>query len=457
MNDNYNTNDTIVALATVNGVGGLHVIRISGSKSIKIAQKIFHGKSLENVKSHTIHFGTIKDENLSLVDEVLLSIFRNPRSYTKEDTIEISCHGSPYIVQRIIELTIKNGARLASPGEFTMRAYMNGQLDLSQAEAVADVIAASNKSSLDLAMQQLRGGYSDEIKRLRQELIDFAALIELELDFSEEDVQFADRKKLKTLIKKIQAVIENLTSSFEYGNAIKKGIPTVIAGRPNAGKSTLLNTLLNDDRAIVSDIAGTTRDTIEEILVIEGISFRIIDTAGIREAKDQIEAIGVEKTMHKIAECSILIYVFDMTTLSIEEVRKDLETLERNGLNIIAIANKYDLNKTEVSYPSDLKIIKISAKEKKGIDALKKEIIGIFSNERSENENIIVTNARHYQAFLKSLEALENVILGMDNDVPSDILAMDIRQSLNHISTITGEIVTDDLLESIFTRFCIGK
>ncbi|MEL6656737.1 MAG: tRNA uridine-5-carboxymethylaminomethyl(34) synthesis GTPase MnmE [Bacteroidota bacterium] len=340
----YNLADTIVALATPQGVGAIGVIRLSGPKAISIVDGVFRGKDLGQQATHTVHFGTIRDEKDKILDEVLVTLFVGPKSYTGENVVEVSCHGSDYIIQEIIRLFIRQGARLAQAGEFTMRAFLNGRMDLSQAEAVADLIASSSAGSHDLAMQQMRGGFSDEIAALRQQLVDFASLIELELDFGEEDVEFANRDDLRQLVGKIQRVLRQLIHSFQLGNVIKQGVSTVIAGRPNAGKSTLLNALLNEERAIVSDIAGTTRDTIEEILNIEGIQFRLIDTAGIREAEDTIEAIGVEKTLEKVRQSSLLIYVFDVIETSPEEVRADLGKLVQEGMHVLVVANKMDLN-----------------------------------------------------------------------------------------------------------------
>ena len=339
---NHNISDTIVALATPPGIGAIGVIRLSGVNAVKIANQNFKGKDLEQQASHTLHFGTIRHDDGKIIDEVVLSLFVAPKSYTGENVVEISCHGSNYIIQELIQLFMDKGARMAQPGEFTLRAFLNGRMDLSQAEAVADLIASTSESSHEIAMQQMRGGFSEEIKVLRQELVDFASLIELELDFAEEDVEFADRTKLVELVKKIQKIISALLESFKLGNVIKNGVSTVLAGRPNAGKSTLLNALLNEERAIVSDIAGTTRDTIEEILNINGIEFRLIDTAGIREAQDQIEAVGVQKTYEKIASSALLVYVFDVLETKIDEVLGDLEKLQKDGLHIIVVCNKMD-------------------------------------------------------------------------------------------------------------------
>ncbi len=451
--------DTIVALATAPGIGAIGVIRLSGNEAIQIADTCFFGKKLENQKSHTIHFGTIRDSKGNVIDEVLVSLFKAPKSYTKENVVEVSCHGSPYVLQRIIELFIENGARMAKPGEFTLRAFLNGQMDLSQAEAVADLIASSSETSHDLAMRQMRGGFSDRIQGLRQELIDFAALIELELDFGEEDVEFANRDDLKALIQKIQTLIRQLMDSFRLGNVLKTGVSTVIAGRPNAGKSTLLNALLNEERAIVSAIAGTTRDVIEENLNINGVQFRLVDTAGIREAQDQIESIGVEKTFEQIEQSSVLLYVFDVTTLPISEVEEDLEKLARANLPVLVIGNKIDLlgnwamDTSKISY----KTLFISAGRKENIDAVRQALYDLVIQGEIKTESTIVTNARHFDALQKSDESLSAVLTGMASGITSDFVAMDIRAALHHLGSITGEIHTDDLLDSIFSRFCIGK
>jgi len=458
-----NLTETIVALATPAGVGAIGVIRLSGHEAIQIVDSVFYGKNLAEQDTHTIHLGTIRDENNQVIDEVLVSIFIAPKSYTKENVAEISCHGSNYIIQKLIQLFIKNGARMAEPGEFTLRAFLNGQMDLSQAEAVADLIASSSESSHAIAMQQMRGGFSDEIKKLRQELLDFASLIELELDFSEEDVEFANRDELRTLVKKIQNLIYSLIESFRLGNVIKNGINTVIAGRPNAGKSTLLNALLNEERAIVSDIAGTTRDTIEEVLNIKGVEFRLIDTAGIREAQDTIEAVGVEKTFEKIEQSALLIYVFDVIKMQPEEVKADLEKLVKNNVHFLAIANKMDLNpytKAE-HYVSEIltadRFIPISAVAKMNIEFLKEKLYDTVIANQLNSESTIVSNARHFDALQKAHTSLSDVLRGMDDGVTSDFIAMDIRQGIYHLGSITGEISTDDLLGNIFSNFCIGK
>jgi len=455
--------ETIVAIATPPGIGAIGVIRLSGEHAISICDAVFRGKNLSKVESHTIHFGTIRDFDDKIIDEVLVSVFIAPRSYTRENVVEVSCHGSPYIQQQILELFMQHGARMAQPGEFTMRAFLNGQMDLSQAEAVADLIAAQSESAHKIAIQQMRGGFSNEIAELRQELVDFAALIELELDFSQEDVEFANRTKLIELVHKIQRLLRRLMDSFQLGNAIKNGVSTVIAGRPNAGKSTLLNALLNEERAIVSEIAGTTRDTIEEVLNIKGVQFRLVDTAGIREASDQIEAIGVAKTMEKIAASTLLIYVFDVIEMSPKEVTEDLRKLHREGIHLIAVANKMDLNPytKPADYVSDVllekNIVTTSALNKMNIEYLQEHLYQSVLSGEVSSENTVVSNARHYDALQGAYSSLDAVLTGFDAQIPSDLVAMDIRHALNYLGQITGEVGVDDLLDSIFTRFCIGK
>jgi tRNA modification GTPase len=479
----HNLSDTIVALATPPGVGAIGVIRLSGLKAIEIADTVFYGKKLAKQKTHTIHFGTIRDEEGHIIDEVLASVFIAPRSYTREHTVEISTHGSPYIQQQIIQLLIRQGARLAQAGEFTLRAFMNGQLDLSQAEAVADLIASTNEASHAVAMQQMRGGFSHDIKQLRGELINFASLIELELDFAEEDVEFANRTELKNLILKIQSLIHALIQSFQLGNVIKSGVSTVIAGRPNAGKSTLLNALLNEERAIVSEIAGTTRDTIEEILNIKGVQFRLIDTAGIREATDQIEAIGVQKTMEKVLTAALLVYLFDVSETKLSEVHADLQQLLRDKtLPYLVVCNKMDKNpyfdpewlikpddenihefyKGTPSVKNDMElkknqIITLSAKNRQNIEWLKENLFNMVAEKGLNLESTIVSNARHYEALQKAYDSLTDVLRGMYTHVTSDFIAMDIRRALNYLGEITGEVGVEDLLDNIFSKFCIGK
>ncbi|MFP5080131.1 tRNA uridine-5-carboxymethylaminomethyl(34) synthesis GTPase MnmE [Pedobacter sp. JCM 36344] len=454
------SNDTIVALSTPPGIGAIGVIRLSGKDAITITNNVFSGRDLLKQASHTIHFGTIKDGD-QVIDEVLVSLFVEPKSYTKENVVEISCHGSNYIIQQIISLLIKKGASAAKPGEFTLRAFLNGSLDLSQAEAVADLISSDSAAAHQVAMNQLRGGFSTELNILRDQLIHFASMIELELDFAEEDVEFANRDQLQDLISKINLVINKLIRSFELGNVIKSGINTVIAGRPNAGKSTLLNALLNDDRAIVSEIPGTTRDTIEEVLNIGGINFRLIDTAGIREATDAIEAIGVEKTMQKINQSALLVYLFDVVNLSVSEIREDIERLYKPGITMLAIANKIDLSYNdrlkELQLPSDIKFMAISAKENHQIEELKQLIYESAVGDKLSDNHTMVTNIRHVEALQKTRTALDSVMNGLDNPVTSDFLAMDIKQALYYLGEITGQVTTDDLLDNIFSKFCIGK
>ncbi|SIQ72465.1 tRNA modification GTPase trmE [Mucilaginibacter lappiensis] len=459
--------ETIVALATPNGIGAIAVIRLSGMDAISIANSVWKGKDLTKQASHTIHFGHIMDGDLML-DEVLVSLFVAPKSYTRENVVEISCHASGYIIESIIKLFIKKGARSAKPGEFTLRAFLNGQLDLSQAEAVADLIASNSKASQQVALQQLRGGFSSQLQTLREQLVNFASLIELELDFAEEDVEFANRDQLKQLIVDITRIIGRLIQSFELGNAIKQGVNTVIAGRPNAGKSTLLNALLNEERAIVSHIPGTTRDTIEEVLNIQGINFRLIDTAGIREATDAIEQIGVQRTMEKISQSALLIYVFDAEQISPEELKSDLESLQSPGIAMLLVANKMDLLQQDKKRESiqeffrtsglpDLQTIFISAKEKLHIDDLKNKIYGTAIKDQLSGDETLVTNIRHLEALQKTEEALIRVLGGIDGSITSDFLSMDIKQALHYLGEITGAVTTDDLLDNIFSKFCIGK
>lgn len=456
-NDPMTNSETIVALATPNGIGALGIIRLSGPDAVTIANSVFKGKNLTKQASHTIHFGNIVDDGV-ILDEVLVSLFIAPRSYTRENVVEISCHGSAYIIESIIKLLIKKGARSAKAGEFTLKAFLNGQLDLSQAEAVADLIASNSKASQQVALQQLRGGFSNQLQTLRDQLVQFASLIELELDFAEEDVEFANRDQLKNLILQINKVIVNLINSFELGNAIKQGVNTVIAGRPNAGKSTLLNALLNEERAIVSHIPGTTRDTIEEVLNIHGINFRLIDTAGIREATDAIEQIGVQRTMEKISQSALLIYVYDASQITLEELDQDIESLNGPGITMMVVANKIDLlNNEEIAVlPHSQRDVVISAKEKFHIDDLKNKIYHAAIKDKLTGDETLVTNIRHLEALQKTEEALSRVLDGMDT-VTSDFLSMDIKQALHYLGEITGAVTTDDLLENIFSKFCIGK
>lgn len=417
---------------------------------------MFKGKDLSKQASHTIHFGTIRDGEI-ILDEVLVSLFIAPKSYTKENVVEISTHGSAYIIENIIRLLIREGARAAQPGEFTLRAFLNGGLDLSQAEAVADLIASNSSASHQVAMQQMRGGFSNELKALREQLINFASLIELELDFAEEDVEFANRDQLKQLILQITRVIARLIQSFEQGNVMKNGVPVVIAGKPNVGKSTLLNALLNEERAIVSDIAGTTRDTIEDEMTIGGVLFRFIDTAGIRETEDVVEAQGVERTHEKMRQAKLIIYLVDPLQ-SIGTIQEQIASLGQLNIPQLTVVNKSDLLSPQQQHEfAALNPSFISARNKEGIEELKDEILRRINLHQISNDDVLVTNIRHVEALQHTLEALERVLYGIDNPVTSDFLSMDIKQALYYLGEITGTVTTDDLLENIFSKFCIGK
>lgn len=454
--------DTICALATPPGIGAIAVIRLSGVKAVEIANNCFFGKDLSKVDSHTLHFGTLRDGE-KIIDEVLLSVFKDGKSFTGENAVEISTHGSPYIQQQVIQLLVKNGAKLAGPGEFTLRAFLNGKIDLSQAEAVADVIASNSESSHQLAMQQMRGGFSNEIQKLRNELIHFASLIELELDFSEEDVEFADRQDLKALVVKLQSALHRLISSFNYGNVIKTGVPVAIVGEPNVGKSTLLNALLNEERAIVSSIAGTTRDTIEDEIVIKGINFRFIDTAGIRTTSDEIETIGIKKSFEKIGEAAVVLLLVDaeIAQSALQDIYQSITAkIAHSNKRLVVVANKVDktnIDQIKAKFNGIEHVVFLSAKEKTNLELLKEQLFDFVNAGALANSDVVVTNARHYEALTKANEALLKVLEGLDTNITGDFLAMDIRQSLHHLGEITGEITTDDLLENIFTRFCIGK
>ena len=458
--------DTIVALATPSGAGAIAVIRLSGDDAIRIAEKKFKsvsGKKLSKQATHTIHLGHIIDANRT-IDEVLVSVFKNPNSYTGENVVEISCHGSNYIQQEIIQLFLREGCRMATAGEFTLRAFLNGKLDLSQAEAVADLISSDNEASHQIAMQQMRGGFSSEIAKLREELLNFASLIELELDFAEEDVEFADRTQFKSLVERIRFVLKRLIDSFAVGNVIKNGIPVAIVGEPNVGKSTLLNALLNEDRAIVSEIAGTTRDTIEDEISIGGIGFRFIDTAGIRETKDIVESIGIKKTFEKIEQAQVVVYLFDSSN-SIENLKLiqiEIEKIKNKYplKPLLIIANKVDkLSEKETNtLKSEIEGIELlSAKNNTGVEDLKDRLLSFVNTGALRNNDTIVTNSRHYDSLLKAFEEIDKVQFGLESGLSGDLLAIDIRQALYHFGEITGEITNDDLLGNIFANFCIGK
>ncbi len=461
-----NQADTICALATAPGLGAIAVIRVSGPDTFKIIETVFKtkkgkSKDFSSIKSHTLHFGDIVLDNQTL-DEVLISVFKNPHSYTGQDTIEISCHGSTYIQQQILQLLQQKGARLAEPGEFTLRAFLNGKLDLSQAEAVADLIASQHASAHLTAMQQLRGGYSHAIQELRSQLLNFASLIELELDFAEEDVEFANREQLANLVHELLKSVRTLRESYATGNALKNGIPVVIAGKPNVGKSTLLNALLNDNKAIVSDIAGTTRDVIEDQLVIDGYRFRFMDTAGLRATGDVIEQLGVERSYEYARKASIIMYLCDPLQSSAQEILAEITDLENKvgeDKFILTVVNKCDLYDEQklASYTILPNVIFIAAKTQLHLEELKKQLIHGSGVASRENENQLVSNARHEGALAKAEEALVRVTDGMQNHLTSDLLALDLKDAIYHLGLITGEIYTDDLLGNIFSKFCIGK
>jgi len=460
-------NDSIIALATPSGIGAISVIRISGEDAINIVSKKFNsisGKELKNQKTHTIHLGHIIENN-RIIDEVLVSVFKNPSSYTGENVVEISCHGSSYIQQEIIQLFLKNGCRMADNGEFTMRAFLNGKMDLSQAEAVADVIASNSSASHQLAIQQMRGGITNELKDLRAKLLDFAALIELELDFSGEDVEFADRTKFKELVATISSVLKKLIDSFSFGNAMKNGIPVAIIGEPNVGKSTLLNSLFNEEKAIVSEIAGTTRDAIEDELIIEGVAFRFIDTAGIRQTNDIVESIGIRKTFEKAENAQLLIFLIDSNKFvgSKSTFLEEIETIKNRFPNrrLLLIANKIDSlpEKQRKEITTSVKdILLLSAKEKIGITTLLEELTSLVNRGALSNNETIVTNSRHFEALNNALNAINSVQEGIDLEISTDLFSIDIRECLRHLGNITGEYDVDkDILGHIFSNFCIGK
>jgi tRNA modification GTPase len=453
-------NDTIVALATPPGIGAIGIIRLSGDKAIDIVNELFPSKNLVFQKSHTIHVGFLENKEL-IIDEVVISLYKAPRSYTGENVVEISCHGSPFIQEQVIQACIDKGARLAKPGEFTQRAFINGKLDLTQAEAVADLIASNTSASHRTAVNNIRGGFSTALKSLREQLIKFSALIELELDFSQEDVEFVDRSELKRLLQDAKAQTSQLIESFRLGNVIKNGISVAIIGKPNAGKSTLLNVLLNEERAIVSEIAGTTRDTIEELINIDGILFRLIDTAGIRShSADSIEIIGIQRSLEKMKQADLVLYLFDVDEITADELQKIQSELKGQGIQYLLIGNKIDLiNEDQVreKFCTITSVVFISAGTNLHVEALKEKMMDMVMQDKLQTENVVVTNARHFHALKKLSESLNDIYEGIENKIPGDLLALDIRTSLQYLGEITGEITNEDQLDYIFSKFCIGK
>ncbi len=449
-----NVNDTIIAIATPPGEGAIGVIRLSGSDAMPIVNKIFPGKDLVAQPSHTLHFGKIMDGGI-VVDEVVVSLYKNPKSYTGEDVVEISCHGSVYVLKQVLQLCMRHGARMAKPGEFTLRAFLKGKMDLTQAEAVADLIASQSDSAHKAAIHNLRGGFSDDLKGMREQLVQFSALMELELDFSQEDVEFADRTKFYELIDKLTDATQQLLDSFKLGNVIKNGVKVAIVGKPNAGKSTLLNALLNEERAIVSDIAGTTRDTIEETLNINGIIFRLIDTAGIREhTQDAIEQQGIERSKDAMSKADVVIYLFDVNEYS------EFELPDPTGDGkYLLVANKADVADARVI--DELRkaehTLIISAKNKENIHSLKEALFDLVAEGQVNQEGTIVTNARHFGALREVSKSLQDIKKGMDNNLPGDLISLDIRTCLYYLGEITGQVTTEDKLDYIFSKFCIGK
>ena len=496
MNGNLNQ-DTICALATANGIGALGIIRLSGKEAVEIAQKCFKGSNLLTAKSHSVHYGFVVEnrpeildirpetgnekqvsesdnqlpttDNQELIDEVMVSVFLAPKTFTAENVVEISFHGSPHIAKKILEVLVKNGARLAKAGEFTMRAFMNGRIDLSQAESIADLIASENEASRKLALNQLKGGISKEISLLRTELLNFVSFVELELDFAEEDVEFADRTALSNLLIKIENKLNSLIESFKYGNAVKNGVEVAIIGKPNAGKSTLLNALLKEERAIVSSIAGTTRDTIEEVLHIKGNAFRFIDTAGLRETTDEIEKIGVQKAKEKIASAKILLYLYDEFDSTPQEVISFIKEFQRKDLKIILLHNKIDLVggyfendfdtkiKTELFPDVTNTILGISAKDPESVESIKTELASYIEDLRESESNVVVTNQRHYEALKNSLLAIDAVKEAISAKISTELLAYELRNALENLGEISGEFTNDEVLGNIFSKFCIGK
>ncbi|MHA8089562.1 tRNA uridine-5-carboxymethylaminomethyl(34) synthesis GTPase MnmE [Aquirufa antheringensis] len=452
-----NFTDTIVALATPAGVGAIGVIRLSGDRAIEIVNAVFKPKDLSTQPTHTIHYGRIESKG-RVYDEVVAILYIAPRSYTKENVVEISCHGSPFIQESILQLFVEQGARFARPGEFTQRAFLNGAFDLAQAEAVADVIAADSAAAQNAALHQLRGGFSKELAALREELIHFASLIELELDFGEEDVEFADRKDLEALVNQLLTNIRPLVSSFRAGNAVKNGVATVIVGKPNAGKSTLLNALLNEDRAIVSDIAGTTRDSLEDEWTLGGIKFRLVDTAGLRETSDVIEALGVERTQAWVKKAQVVIYMADATSETPDGLAAGVEALGALEIPVIKLLNKVDQIADPSAFVSAIPdLIAISAKNRAGLKDLETALLNVVGLDQVSTNGTLVTNLRHYQQLLQTQETLEGVLSALQTGLTGDLIAQDLRYALHHLGEITGQISNDDLLKNIFGKFCIGK
>ncbi len=449
-----------MALATPPGIGALGIIRLSGSKAVAIVDSLFPSKNLAQKRSHTIHVGLLQSEE-KVLDEVVVSLFKAPRSYTGEDVVEISCHGSPFIHQQVINACVQKGARLAKPGEFTQRAFLNGKLDLAQAEAVADLIASNTAASHKTALNNIRGGFSQALKSLREQLIRFSALIELELDFSQEDVEFADRTQLKALVQEARGHTQQLLQSFQLGNVIRNGVSAAIIGRPNAGKSTLLNALLNEDRAIVSEIPGTTRDTIEEVINIDGILFRLIDTAGIRShTTDSIESVGIEKSLEKMRAADVVLYLFDVNETSPAELEKTAAEMQAQGIHFLLVANKVDLVDEAAArqrFSHQAGVLAISAKSGRHLEPLKERMVDAVLQQGVAGENVIVTNARHFHSLQEVNKSLTDVAEGLENAIPGDLLALDIRRCLHYLGTITGEVSNEDLLDYVFSKFCIGK
>ncbi len=465
---------TICAISTPAGKGAIAVVRLSGPDAIHICDKLFFfkdsRKKLASQKPNTLHFGSIKEKG-EVVDEVVVGLFKSPHSYTGEDVVEISCHGATYIQQKILQLLIDHGARLAGPGEFTIRAFLNGKMDLSQAEAVADLIAASSEASHRVAIQQMRGGFSDKLRKLRERLLHFISMIELELDFSEEEVEFADRKELTELIRSIHEIIQGLVESFSLGNVIKEGVPVTIVGQPNVGKSTLLNALLQEERAIVSEFEGTTRDAIEDTFVIKGINFRFIDTAGLRQTTDVVETMGVERTIRKIGQATVILLVVDARehleriNIAIRELKEQVGESDKHIILVVNKADTLELEERNSKFtsdnlpklPSDQNFVVLSALHKENLDRLHEKLLEVLEVGVSGEHDVIITNARHYEALQNSLESISRVMEGLEQQISGDLLAQDIREALHYLGEITGEITTDEILGNIFSRFCIGK